>query len=149
MRYFNFFYVRLKTSSPLLLTYDCSVKHPSNRTVKFADRTAVVGLIAHNNESPLQAGGGTTRANNPCTNVKKTKEMIVDFRKGGNTPLPPLYRRSSCCRQPHLERQHSQQSRGGPPLLPEEAEANFILQVWWWRVSSLLCCREKGTAAGG
>ena len=40
--------------SPLLyslFTHDCTVRHDSNTIIKFADDTAVVGLITDNNET--------------------------------------------------------------------------------------------------
>ncbi|KAI3361911.1 hypothetical protein L3Q82_012180 [Scortum barcoo] len=37
---------------------------------------------------------GWCRQNNLCINVKKTKEMIVDFRRGRHLP-PPLYIRGT------------------------------------------------------
>ncbi|KAI3373689.1 hypothetical protein L3Q82_021965 [Scortum barcoo] len=63
--------------------------------VKFADDTAVVGRIANNDESPTTGRQeveehleGWCRQNNLCINVKKTKEMIVDFRRGRHLPSP-------------------------------------------------------------
>ncbi len=82
--------------SPLLftlLTYDCSARHPSCHIVKFAD-TAVVGRIIDNDESEYREEVEHLvqwcRGNNLCINVKKTKEMVVDFRRD-RRPLPPLY----------------------------------------------------------
>lgn len=53
--------ITLKISSPrgcvlrpllyTLLTHNCSARYPSNHIVKFADDTAVVGLISNNDES--------------------------------------------------------------------------------------------------
>lgn len=52
--------ITLNTGSPqgcvlsplfMLFTYDCSAKYPGSRIVKFADDTAVVGLISHNDKS--------------------------------------------------------------------------------------------------
>ncbi|KAI3363340.1 hypothetical protein L3Q82_011965, partial [Scortum barcoo] len=86
--------------SPLLftlLTHDCSAIHPSCLIVKFADDTAVVGRIANNDESDYRQEvehlEGWCRQNNLCINVKKTKEMIVDFRRGRHLPLSPVHRR--------------------------------------------------------
>ncbi|GAA6231470.1 uncharacterized protein LOC109141784 [Lates japonicus] len=83
--------------SPLLftlLTHDCSARHPSCQIVKFVDDTAVVGRIANNDESnyrqEVEQLEGWCRDNNLCINVKKTKEMIVDFRRGRHLP-PPLH----------------------------------------------------------
>ncbi|KAI4890819.1 hypothetical protein NFI96_006997 [Prochilodus magdalenae] len=81
--------------SPLLftlLTYDCSPIHPGCHIVKFADDTAVVGCITNSDESgyrqEVEHLEGWCRKNNPCINVKKTKEMIVDFRRGRHAHLP-------------------------------------------------------------
>ncbi len=83
--------------SPLvftLLTYDCSARHPSCHIVKFADDTAVVGRITDNDESEYREEVEHLmqwcRGNNLCINVKKTKEMVVDFRRDRRPP-PPLY----------------------------------------------------------
>ncbi|KAI3369443.1 hypothetical protein L3Q82_007483 [Scortum barcoo] len=57
-----------------------------------ADDTAVVGRIANNDESDYRQEvehlEGWCRQNNLCINVKKTKEMIVDFRRGRHLPSP-------------------------------------------------------------
>uniref|UniRef100_A0AAR2JX07 Reverse transcriptase domain-containing protein n=1 Tax=Pygocentrus nattereri TaxID=42514 RepID=A0AAR2JX07_PYGNA len=81
--------------SPLLftlLTYDCSPIHPGCHIVKFADDTAVVGCITNRDESnyrqEVEHLEGWCRENNLCINVKKTKEMIVDFRRGHHDHLP-------------------------------------------------------------
>ncbi len=83
--------------SPLLftlLTYDCSARHPSCHIVKFADDTVVVGRITDNDESEYREEVEHLmqwcRGNNLCINVKKTKEMVVDFRRDRRPP-PPLY----------------------------------------------------------
>ncbi|KAI3353618.1 hypothetical protein L3Q82_004814 [Scortum barcoo] len=102
--------------SPLLftlLTHDCSAIHPSCLIVKFADDKAVVGRIANNDvESDYRQEvehwrEGWCRQNNLCINVKKTKEMIVDFRRGRHLPLSPVHRRDC----------------GGSGLQLQEAEA--------------------------
>ncbi|KAI4883208.1 hypothetical protein NFI96_007672 [Prochilodus magdalenae] len=81
--------------SPLLftlLTYDCSPIHPGCHIVKFADDTAVVGCITNSDESgyrqEVEHLEGWCRKNNLCINIKKTKEMIVDFRRGRHAHLP-------------------------------------------------------------
>ncbi|KAI4876824.1 hypothetical protein NFI96_006328, partial [Prochilodus magdalenae] len=81
--------------SPLLftlLTYDCSPIHPGCHIMKFADDTAVVGCITNSEESgyrqEVEHLEGWCRKNNLCINVKKTKEIIVDFRRGRHAHLP-------------------------------------------------------------
>ncbi|KAI4898113.1 hypothetical protein NFI96_015382, partial [Prochilodus magdalenae] len=60
--------------------------------VKFADDTAVVGCITNCDESgyrqEVEHLEGWCRKNNLCINIKKTKEMIVDFRRGRHAHLP-------------------------------------------------------------
>ncbi|KAI4891375.1 hypothetical protein NFI96_006357 [Prochilodus magdalenae] len=84
--------------SPLLftlLTYDCSPIHPGCHIVKFADDTAVVGCITNSDESgyrqEVEHLEGWCRKNNLCINVKKTKEMIVDFRRGRHATTLPAW----------------------------------------------------------
>ncbi len=69
--------------SPLLYflyTHDCAATFDSNTIVKFADDTAVVGLITDNNEKAyLKEVEGLTRwcqDNNLLLNVSKTKELM-------------------------------------------------------------------------
>ncbi|KAI3366309.1 hypothetical protein L3Q82_000426 [Scortum barcoo] len=144
--------------SPLLftlLTHDCSAIHPSCLIVKFADDTAVVGRIANNDESDYRQEvehlEGWCRQNNLCINVKKTKEMIVDFRRGRHLPSP-LYIGGNC---------------GGSGLQLQEAEArpglgSSVLTSFYRCVveSVLSSCiivwhgscsagREEGSAEGG
>ena len=74
--------------SPLLyslFTHDCVAMHASNSIIEFADDTTVVGLITNKNETAyreeVRALGVWCQENNLSLNVRKTKEMIVDFRK--------------------------------------------------------------------
>ncbi|KAI3353479.1 hypothetical protein L3Q82_020001 [Scortum barcoo] len=87
--------------------------------MKFADNTAVVGRIANNDESDYRQEvehlEGWCRQNNLCINVKKTKEMIVDFRRGRH--LPPLP-----CTSEGLRWKWSPASGTSSSLLPQEAE---------------------------
>lgn len=73
-----------------LLTHDCSAKYLVNHNVKFADDTAVEGLISHNTESFYRQEEAELvdgcRVNNLCINVGQTEEMVVDFRRRGYTP---------------------------------------------------------------
>ncbi|KAM9825158.1 uncharacterized protein ACBT44_005959 [Syngnathus typhle] len=63
-----------------------------NRIVKFADDTTLVGLITKGDETQyrLEVDLLTTwcRDNNLLLNVDKTKEIVVDFRKGHTQHLP-------------------------------------------------------------
>ncbi|XP_028299247.1 thymidylate kinase isoform X1 [Gouania willdenowi] len=82
--------------SPLLYalyTYDCSSTHPTNRIIKYADDTTVVGLIRGEDETAYRAEveelSRWCSANNLTLNIQKTKELIMDFRKirQDHTPL--------------------------------------------------------------
>uniref|UniRef100_A0A8C7X192 Reverse transcriptase domain-containing protein n=1 Tax=Oryzias sinensis TaxID=183150 RepID=A0A8C7X192_9TELE len=81
--------------SPLLYclyTYDCSPQHDSNLIVKFADDTTVVGLISKGDEAAYREEVLKLAAwcsdNNLALNTKKTKEIIVDFRRHSTDPAP-------------------------------------------------------------
>ena len=80
--------------SPLLyslFTHDCVAKHDSNTIIKIAEDTVVVGLITDNDETACREEvrelAVWCKDNNLSLNVSKTKELIVDYRKGGpNSP---------------------------------------------------------------
>ena len=60
--------------------------HASNSIIKFADDTAVVGLLTNNEEETaykeeVRVLGEWCQENNFSRNINKTKELIVDFRK--------------------------------------------------------------------
>ncbi len=81
--------------SPLLYclyTFDCTSTHFSNHIIKFADDTTVIGLISGNEESAYRDEVWKLMLwcseNNLVLNTKKTKELIVDFRKSKADPLP-------------------------------------------------------------
>uniref|UniRef100_A0AAR2L374 Reverse transcriptase domain-containing protein n=1 Tax=Pygocentrus nattereri TaxID=42514 RepID=A0AAR2L374_PYGNA len=81
--------------SPLLYclyTYDCSPACDSNLIVKFADDTTVVGLISEGDETAYRKEvlklAAWCSENNLALNTKKTKEIIVDFRKHSTDPDP-------------------------------------------------------------
>ncbi len=81
--------------SPLLYclyTFDCTSTHFFNHIIKFADDTTVIGLISGNEESAYRDEVGKLMLwcseNNLVLNTKKTKELIVDFRKCKADPLP-------------------------------------------------------------
>ncbi len=65
--------------------HDCVATFDSNTIIKFADDTAVVGLITDDNEKAyLKELKGLTHwcpDNNLLMNISKTKDMIVDFGK--------------------------------------------------------------------
>nr|XP_033487514.1 uncharacterized protein si:ch1073-145m9.1 [Epinephelus lanceolatus] len=69
-----------------LLTHVCTPTYSTNRMVKFADNTTLVGLITKDNETHYrkEVNHLTTwcRDNNLLLNVSKTKEIVVDFRRG-------------------------------------------------------------------
>lgn len=74
--------------SPLLyslFTYDCFHIYDSNSIFKFADDTAVVGLVTNNKETAyreeVQSLVSWCSRNNLILNTKKAKEIIIDFRK--------------------------------------------------------------------
>ena len=88
--------------SPLLFnlyTHDCISAHPGNTIVKFADDTAVIGLISGGDEThyrdEVQQVSAWCSANNLVLNTTKTKEIIIDFRKN-KTDLAPLYINGDC-----------------------------------------------------
>ncbi|KAI4871670.1 hypothetical protein NFI96_009023 [Prochilodus magdalenae] len=81
--------------SPLLYflyTHDCTARHSSNVIIKFADDTAIVGLISKNNEEAYREEVSFLthwcRENNLSLSVNKTKELIVDFRKQERVHTP-------------------------------------------------------------
>ncbi|KAJ8336123.1 hypothetical protein SKAU_G00394660 [Synaphobranchus kaupii] len=72
--------------SPLLYslyTHDCTATFDSNTIVKFADDTAVIGLITNNDEraylEEMRLLTQWCQENNLHLNISKTKEMLVDF----------------------------------------------------------------------
>ncbi len=77
-----------------LYTHDFGATFDSNTVVKFADDTAVLGLITHYNEKAyLKEVKGLThwcQDNNFLLNISKTKELIVDFGKKQGRNYAPL-----------------------------------------------------------
>ncbi len=75
-----------------LYTLDCTSTHSSNHIIKFADDTTVIGLISGNDESAYRDEVRKLMLwcseNNLVLNTRKTKELIVDFRKCKADPLP-------------------------------------------------------------
>ncbi|KAI4886572.1 hypothetical protein NFI96_000182 [Prochilodus magdalenae] len=81
--------------SPLLYTlytHDCTTTYSSNTIIKFADDTTIIGNITNDDEGPYREEVKLLTewcaANNLSLNVSKTKELIIDFRKGGRTHTP-------------------------------------------------------------
>ena len=72
-----------------LFTNDCTPVHGSNTIIKFADDTTVVGFISNNDElayrEEVRHLAEWCAGNNLALNTKKTKELIVDFRKKAGT----------------------------------------------------------------
>ncbi len=68
--------------------------HSSTSIIKFADDTAVLGLISNNDETAYldEVERLTSWCQDNCLslNVSKTKELIVDFRKRHLLPYTPL-----------------------------------------------------------
>ena len=62
-------------------------RHDSNTIITFSDDTTVVGLITDNDETAYREEvrdlSVWCQDNNLSLNVSKTKELIVDYRKGG------------------------------------------------------------------
>ncbi|KAL0173817.1 hypothetical protein M9458_029785, partial [Cirrhinus mrigala] len=88
-------------------THDCTASYDSNLIVKFADDTTVVGLISRGDEvayreEVLKLATWCSK-NNLALNTKKTKEIIVDFRRH-STDLAPLYINGECVERVHTFR---------------------------------------------
>ncbi|KAM3864829.1 uncharacterized protein ACN63O_010524 [Diretmus argenteus] len=88
--------------SPLLYTlytHDFSPTHVSNSIIKFADDTTMVGLISGGDESAYRDEVEhllvRSTENNLSLNSKKTREIIVDFRRK-KTAIQPLVVNGDC-----------------------------------------------------
>ena len=84
--------------SPLLyslFTHDCAPVYGSNAIIKLADDTTVVGLIRDEDETAyrdeVQHLTTWCKNNNLELNTKKTKEIIVDFRRTRSRAHTPLH----------------------------------------------------------
>lgn len=78
--------------SPVLFTLyrnECSSNTTDHVAIKFADDTAIVGLIQNNDETHYRAWvdqfADWCRSSCLLLNTKKTKEIIIDFRTGSHT----------------------------------------------------------------
>ena len=77
-----------------LYTSDCQLTDVSGNVVhiKFSDDTSITGLIRNDDECAYRAA--VTQMVTWCAdnflelNVKKTKEVVVDFRRKPNPPIP-------------------------------------------------------------
>ena len=77
-----------------IFTFDCKSTYSGNLVIKFADDTTVTGLITDNNEDNYRREIDNIvdwcSSNNLFLNVKKTKEIIVDFRRNKH-PITPIH----------------------------------------------------------
>ena len=75
-----------------LYTHHCAASHANTAILRFADRTTVLGLISNNDESAYRREVEDLllgcQNNNLTLNVIKTKEVIVDLRKGRSQHTP-------------------------------------------------------------
>uniref|UniRef100_A0A3Q3MEX0 Reverse transcriptase domain-containing protein n=1 Tax=Labrus bergylta TaxID=56723 RepID=A0A3Q3MEX0_9LABR len=78
-----------------LFTHDCRPVHGSNTIIKFADDTAVIGLISNNDDTAyrgeVQHLAAWCADNNLLLNNSKTKEIIVDFRRERGSTHNPIH----------------------------------------------------------
>ena len=76
----------------ILYTNGLIAKHDNCYIIKYADDTAIIGLISNNNEQDYFNEIASTvkwcNENNLLLNVSKTKELIFDFRKHQQTHNP-------------------------------------------------------------
>ena len=79
--------------APLLFTLytnDCSSNFPSSSIIKYADDTAIVGKVNNDdsNDFMAQVNNFVSWCNDNFLNlnVKKTKEMVIDFRVKNHVP---------------------------------------------------------------
>jgi hypothetical protein len=87
-----------------LYTSDCRSIEPSCPLIKFADDTALIGLITDDDDTVYQEQlvefVSYCDANFLELNVSKTKEMIIDFRYSSSTPSPIVLKGSNVERVP-------------------------------------------------
>ncbi|KAL0195433.1 hypothetical protein M9458_009005, partial [Cirrhinus mrigala] len=78
-----------------LFTHDCRPVYGSNTIIKFADNTMVIGLISNNDETAYREEikhlATWCTDNKLLLNTTKTKELIVDFRKGRRGSHEPIH----------------------------------------------------------
>lgn len=72
-----------------LYTNDCTSTHNSNQVIKFADDTTIVGLISDLSKAAyreeVRALSAWCQEYDRNLNTKKTKKIIIDFRKSNST----------------------------------------------------------------
>ena len=76
-----------------LYTNDCRSQNECTKLIKFADDTVILGLIRDSEEgyiNEVQNFADWCKDNHLILNVKKTKEMIIDFRIKKNAEIQPL-----------------------------------------------------------
>lgn len=64
-----------------LFTHDCFANHNTTSVIKFANNITVVDLMDNNKEEVIKLLAGRFTNNNLCVNIRKTKNLIVDFRR--------------------------------------------------------------------
>lgn len=115
----------------ILFTHDCSASSPSGLIVKYAVDATVLGLITNNEtdyRNEVQHLASWCDNNNLVLNTKKSKEIIVDFRRNGPINHRPLFIGSKVVKSvssfKFLGFSHRISFEEGPttPRLPEEAE---------------------------
>ena len=159
-----------------LFTHNCRPVHASNTIIKFADETIMIDIIKNNDESVFRDEvdhmAAWCDANNLLLNTKKTKDIIVDFRRGGDTHQPikingvavecvsdfkfwgPTSQRISPRQEtaPTWSRRLTLLSEEEPPILRCLGELLVLHhrehphQLYYSLAWELLCLRQKGAA---
>lgn len=70
-------------------THDCSLSCPGNHIIKFADDATVLGLIS--NKKKCEELAAWCSSHNLALNIKKTREMILDFSRSVFSIHSPLH----------------------------------------------------------
>jgi hypothetical protein len=82
-----------------IYTSDCRSREPTCPLIKFADDTAMIGLITNDDDTiyqhQLDEFVNYCDANYLELNASKTKEMIIDFRISSSTPSPIVLKGSN------------------------------------------------------
>lgn len=111
-----------------LFTYDCTPIHSSNSILKVADDTTIVGLISENEEmayrEEVQHLIQWCMDHKLILNTRKTKEIIVDFRRLRKTTHPPL-----CVNGKEVERVTGIKFLG--VYITKDSRGPLILLIWY------------------